>query len=404
MRMVLEGARIWDGVGSATTPRPVPVWIDRGEIASIGRDPGGEGWIAVRLPAGAVAVPGLIDAHVHLDLDPAIARPDDQLVPSRTDRDLRMIARAAAMVRAGITTARDLGAGDGRELALRDAIARGALPGPRLVCAGQPVTLPDGHCHFWGGGAADSAEQAAVIRRQLDRGVDWIKVMATGGVFTPGSDVGRAQFSEAEIAAMVRQAGDRGLAVAAHCHGAAGIRNAARAGVRTVEHCSFAGPGGFGAAFDPVAVRDLARHGTWVSPTVNAGWAGRVEHEGRETKFHVRMRAVFAALRTAGVPLVASTDAGIPGVFHDGFPLALGALAAFARMSPLETLRAATADAARALRLEGTCGVLRAGTSADVLVTARDPIAELSALRTPLLVVARGRVVRDDLGLAPRSA
>jgi imidazolonepropionase-like amidohydrolase len=349
-------------------------------------------------------MPGLIDAHVHLDLDPGIGAPAEQLAPSRADRDLRMIARARAMVRAGITTARDLGAGEWSELALRDAIARGELPGPRLLCAGQPLTVPDGHCHFWGGAARDAREQAEVVQRQLDRGVDWVKVMATGGVFTRGSDVGRAQFSQEEIAAAVALSARHGRQVAAHCHGAAGIRHAARAGVRTVEHCSFAGPGGFGAAFDPAAVRDLAEHGTWVSPTVNAGWGSRVEKDGRETRFHLRMRAVFAALRSAGVPLIASTDAGIPGVVHDGLPRALPAFARFAELSPVEALRAATSEASVALGLDASRGVLRPGAAADVVVLPGDPLSDWVHLEHPRLVMAEGRIVRDEIGVGPAGA
>jgi imidazolonepropionase-like amidohydrolase len=399
MRMVLEGARVWDGEDAAPSRSPLRIWIERGEISSVGTDPGGEGWRVVTLPVGSVAIPGLIDAHVHLDLDPALMKPDDQFAVPREERDLRMVARAREMARAGITTARDLGAGEWRELALRDAIERGDLPGPRLLCAGQPVTVPDGHCHFWGGAAVDAAAQAEVVQRQIEVGVDWIKVMATGGVFTAGSSIDRAQFSEAEIAAIVRQATTAGRPVAAHCHGAAGIRHAARAGVRTIEHCSFAGPGGFGSAFDPVAISDLASHGTWVSPTVNEGWRHRTEKEGRPTAFHQRMRFVFAALREASVPLVASTDAGIPGVRHDRLAFALPAFADFAQLSARDTLRSATSDAAKALGLERTCGVLCAGRSADVLVLRDDPFENLGVLEEPLFVVARGRVMRDELGV-----
>jgi len=386
---------VWDGESAATSAEPIDLWIDRGDITSVGSSPGGNDWRPVELPPGSVAVPGLIDAHVHMDLDPLLGKPDDQFVPSRSDRDLRMVGRAAAMVRAGITTARDLGGGEWRELALRDAIARGDLPGPRLLCAGQPVTLPAGHCHFWGGGAEDAAQCAAVVARQLDRGVEWIKVMATGGVFTKGSGVDRAQFDEERITSMVAQAAKHGRPVAAHCHGAAGIRNAARAGVRTVEHCSFAGRDGFGSAFDPAAVVDLATHGTWVSPTVNEGWRRRVEKDGRETRFHLRMRAVLAALREAGVPLIASTDAGIPGVRHDRLAAALPTFAHYADLSPQQVLCSATSDAARALGLEGRCGVLRPGASADVVVLPGDPLVDLAVLESPILVVAQGRIALD---------
>jgi imidazolonepropionase-like amidohydrolase len=395
MKFSLCGARVWDGVAARTTTAACSIEIDCGLITSVDKSGSADDGRRVRLPEHAVALPGLIDAHVHLDLDPTLLEPDDQLAAARADRDLRMLARAASMVRAGITTVRDLGAGQWRELVLRDAIAKGEIPGPRVLCAGQPVTLPSGHCHFWGGVAANAAERADVIARQVERGVDWIKVMATGGVFTRGSAVDHAQFDEPELREMVRLAQAAGRSVAAHCHGAAGIRNAVRAGVRTIEHCSFAGKQGFGSAFDPDVVADVARSGAWVSPTVNAGWARRIEKDGRSTAFHDRMRGVLTALRGAGVPLIASTDAGIPGVRHADLPIALRAFAHYADLTPLETLRSATSESARALGLAEVCGALRPGLAADLVVVEGDPLLDLAALERPLLVVAAGRIVLD---------
>ncbi|MDG2050677.1 MAG: amidohydrolase family protein [Myxococcota bacterium] len=395
MNWKISGGRLWDGETSQTTAQTVDLYVASGEIAGIGAPPGGGPWQEIELPAGSAVMPGLIDAHVHLDLDPTLMAPDAQFVPTRQDRDLRMVARARAMVRAGITTARDLGGGEWRELALRDAIAAGQIPGPRLLCAGQPVTVPKGHCHFWGGVAKDAAAQARVIERQIEQGVDWVKVMATGGVFTKGSAVDRAQFDQHEITAMVTQASAHGRSVAAHCHGVQGIRFAAQAGVRTVEHCSFAGPAGFGSAFDPAAVRELAHSGTWVSPTVNEGWSRRIEKDGRETDFHLRMRAVFGALREAGVPLIASTDAGIPGVHHHRLAYALPAFAHYVGWSPLEVLQSATRDAARALELDDQVGVLKPGAAADLMVVSKDPLKDLSVLESPQLVIAAGRLVHQ---------
>jgi len=343
-----------------------------------------------------VAIPGLIDAHVHMDLDPHLRSPDDQFTASRVDRDLRMVARAADMVRAGITTARDLGGGEWRELALRDAIARGELPGPRLVCAGQPLTIAEGHCHFWGGVAETHEEQAEVVRRQLEHGVDWVKVMATGGYFTKGSGVDRAQFSADEIAQAVSLGAEAGLETAAHCHGKAGIFNAARAGVRTIEHCSFASDRGYGADYDASVVAEVAAQGAWVSPTINGNWLGRMEREGKPTSFFRNMQRVLSELRAAGIPLLASTDAGIPGVFHHGLSAGLRAFAKYAEISPLEVLRSATRDSALGLGLEGVCGRLAEGLSADVLVLPGDPLADLTQLEEPLAVIAAGRVAHRD--------
>ena len=401
MRIRLTGARIWDGTTRETGREASDLSVDGGRIAGQDGVPEGDKPLEYRLPAGSVAMPGLIDAHVHLDLDPHLLAPDAQFEASRADRDLRMIARAEAMVRAGITTARDLGAGEWRELALRDAVARGDLPGPRLLCAGQPLTIAEGHCHFWGGVAEGEEEQAEVIRRQLEKGVDWVKIMATGGYFTKGSGVDRAQFSADEIRRAVTQAAAGGREVAAHCHGKAGIRNAAEGGVRTIEHCSFASSKGYGADYDAEVAQRVADSGAWVSPTVNGNWLRRMEKDGKPTDFFRNMQKVLGALGEAGVPLMASTDAGIPGVLHHGLAAGLQALEKYTGLAPVDVLRSATSDSARGLGIDAVCGRLAPGLSADVLVLAGDPLEDLSHLDRPLLVMAAGRVAYHDPSLDP---
>lgn len=391
---ILRGARLFDGEGDRPSSEARRVVVESGRITEVEADgPGTDAGVDL---SGLFLIPGLIDAHVHMDLDPTIGSPAAQRAVSEHDRRLRMVGRARAMVRSGITTARDLGAGDGFEIELRDAIAEGRVAGPRLACAGQPLTRPAGHCHFWGGGAADSETQRRVIARQLERGVDWIKVMATGGVFTKGSSVRDVQFDEHEIAAACAQAADAGLGVAAHCHGTAGIRNAARGGVRTIEHCSFAGEQGFGSDFDPDVVADIAGAGSAVSPTMNVGWGRRMTNaDGAPTPFFTHMSRVVAALRAAGVPLIASTDAGIPGVAHHRLAEGLLAFQRFAAWTPAELLRSATCASADALGLAAETGRVRAGLAADLVAVRRDPTVDPTTLLEPVFVMARGRVVLD---------
>lgn len=404
---LLRRVRIWtasDPGGSDLTSsdhacerEPGFVRIEEGRIVAVGRGEGPADGAEVVELANGFAIPGLIDAHVHIGIDPARGVAAQARQPAH-ERWLAMTQRARAMLRAGITTARDLGGPDGLELALRDAIARGELAGPRLVCAGQPVTTPGGHCHFWGGEAATDADALRVVDRQLARGADWIKVMATGGVATAGTRPADAQLDAASIARVVARAAASGRRVAAHCHGTAGIRNAALGGVATIEHCSFAGADGFGADLDAAVVDAVARSGAWVSPTVNAGWQRRErDAQGAVTPFFERMSRVHRALVAAGVPLVASTDAGIPGVAHDRLAEGLAALARYAGLSPAQALRAATSGAARALGLECETGRLAPGLAADVLVLEADPLVDLGALARPLAVFARGqRVALDD--------
>ena len=218
---------------------------------------------------GLTAIPGLIDAHVHLELNPDEANP-----PARTeDRVIPLMAeRAAAMAAVGITTARDLGGGAWHELALRDAIAAGKQVGPRLLCSGQPITSPQGHCHFWGGEAHNLEEAKGVLQRQVEHGVDLIKIMATGGRLTKGSEPTDAQFDQATMNAIVDMAKAHDLPVAAHCHGTEGIHRAALAGVTTIEHCSWVGQDGWASDYQEDIARIVLDRGVWVSPTVNKGW------------------------------------------------------------------------------------------------------------------------------------
>jgi imidazolonepropionase-like amidohydrolase len=163
--------------------------------------------------------------------------------------------------------------------------------------------------------------------------------------------------------------------------------------VRTIEHCSFAGKEGFGSDFDEGVAAKLVASGAWVSPTVNAGWGRRLEKDGAPTPFFERMSACFAHLREAGARFIASTDAGIPGVEHHRLARGLVAFSRYAGTSPVETLRTATSESARALGLEGETGVLSPGLAADVLLVAGNPLEDLRVLERPLLVVARGRPV-----------
>ena len=393
--LAIRGVRVWDGVAERAAAAPQNIRVEDGRIAAIDADPALlEGARVLDPGPDCVALPGLIDAHVHMTLDPAIAKPADQLALPVEQVRAGMETRARAMVEAGITTARDLGAGEWLEVDLRDRIAKGELPGPRLLCAGQPLTVRAGHCHFWGGIVAGRDEATEAIERQVEHGADWIKVMATGGVITQGSGVRDVQFSREELEHVREQAERHGRRVAAHCHGTAGIRNAVDARLRTIEHCSFAGEQGFGSDPDPRLCAQIGAQDTWVSPTVNAGWRRFVQDkEGKPSRFLDQMRAIFRELHGAGAGLIASTDAGIPNVQHHLLPRALEVLRVFTELTPVAVLRAATSESARALEIESETGRLAPGLAADVLIVRGDPTEDLAALEQPVQVLARGAVL-----------
>ncbi len=383
--LILEDLSIWDGDKLLDADS---VRLGNGLIEAVGTSAAlsAEHSRAERRSlSGAFLMPGLMDAHVHLVLDPERRTP-----PGRDEvPDLgAMRERAGAMVRAGITTARDLGGGHHRELALRDEINRGETQGPRLLCAGQPVTSVGGHCHFWGGEAAGAPAMCVVADRQLTAGADLLKVMATGGRMTGGSKPLLPQFSAEELAVFKAHAAAAGVPVAAHCHGTAGISAAVHAGIDTIEHCSWVGEGGWGSDYQPELAAAMARRGLRVSPTINAGWQRMV---GTETGR--RMGHALNDMIRLGVSVIASTDAGIPGVRHADLPRALAVFRALTETSNAFTLRTATAGAADGMGLSTVAGRISPGLSADLLLLDGNPLEDLSVLQAPLAVWARGQLV-----------
>lgn len=384
--LALRNLNIWDGDQRVDADTLI---IAGSQIVGVGDASMIKDNMATRDCSGLWALPGLIDAHVHMELNP-----DDKDAPSGSQEHQRplMIERAAAMAKAGITTARDLGGGAWQELSLRDQIAAGENIGPRLLCSGQPITTPTGHCHFWGGAAANLDEANAVLDRQVAQGVDLIKIMATGGRMTKGSSPSAAQFDVATVRALVDRASNHGLTVAAHCHGTAGIEVAAAAGVRTIEHCSWVGESGWASDYQEPIAKLILDQGVWVSPTVNRGWQRMLDAPKGVTLG--RVRSAYRAMLNMGIPFVASTDAGIPGVYHQDLAHALVVFEQIVELGPERTLQSATRDAAVALGIESLTGRLRAGLSADILLVGSDPLTSLTALTEPAAVWAGGRSVR----------
>ena len=376
--------RVWDGIANGYVEAD-SISVANGLISAVGkRDP------EARDMSGLTVIPGLMDAHVHMTLDPEIPSAEEQLRQKAPEIREKMLGRAERMVRAGLTTARDLGGGEWLELELRDRINRGEIIGPRLLCAGQPVTSIAGHCHFWGGESANTTDAFQVIDRQREHEVDLIKIMATGGNLTRGSSPGAAQFSRDETCKIVAYAKTAGYQVAAHCHGTEGIGNAAAAGVTTVEHCSWLANDGSRQDYDPEIASEMAAQGVWVSPTVNAGWA---RFRGGDGKFEARISKNFEGLKRAGVRLVASTDAGIPNVRHEDLSKALPVFSHYAGLSPFEALRSATSEAARALAIADIAGTITPGLSADLVFLEGDPLRDLACIQQPSLVMLRGREI-----------
>ncbi|MBA2314463.1 MAG: amidohydrolase family protein [Chloroflexi bacterium] len=395
--------RLLDGTdGSAIEDAALLVLDDR--IAAIGANravPEPEDAAVLHLPE-ATALPGLMDAHVHVALPPTV----DPVGSMATETDEDLVVRGAAaserMVRAGITTAYDCGERGMTSYRIRDAIARGLCLGPRLLVSGRPVTQTGGHCHFFGGEADGVDGVRAAVRRLLeDEGADGIKIMATGGGLTPGTDSRQASYSIAELASAVEEAHRLGKRVTAHAHGVPGIDSASKAGIDSIQHCTMLGAD-WAWSFDETVARGMVERGTRAIPTISAGTRYEVEtgrsiaqlqpNPGRMTRADWWANA--RALQDIGVMLVPGTDVGINFTdFGEELFLELEAWVGIG-LEPAHVIHCATGRAAQHLGIEGQTGTLRPGLQADVLIVDGAPDREITDLRRTRLVLKGGRRVQ----------
>jgi len=371
-----RGGSVWDGIGPAALEGSVGV-----EGGEIGAGVGGE---SIDI-SGCTVIPGLIEGHAHLCFDATAGWRGTYDADSPGRMLLRMAANGEKMLRAGITTARDLGAPTGLSIELRDAIDDGLTRGPRLLVAGSPVTTTGGHCWFMGGECDGEVEIRRNVREHVKAGVDWIKVMATGGNMTPRTNTFAPQFSVPELRALIEEAHRLHRKVAAHAHGVAGIRVATEAGVDSIEHCSFQAPNGY--ALDRTLVTEIARKEIIVSPTVSIGFRNWPDDGRREQRGQV-LRALF----DSGCRVLMSTDCGIPGVPHEALAGGMEVMSELAGLSAIEVLQLATSRSAELLGLHDR-GVIAPGKAADLLVVEGNPVADLSALSRVRHVVLGGDLV-----------
>jgi imidazolonepropionase-like amidohydrolase len=336
----------------------------------------------------ASVLPGLINAHVHLAFD-ASATPTARIQDESDSAALAlmMAGHARQLLDVGVTTARDLGDRDSLVVLVRNAITDGLIPGPRILSAATPITSPGGHCWYLGGQVGTLDQIREQVRANAETGADWIKVMASGGQTTSGvAAMSRSQFTAAELTVLVDEAHSLGLPVAAHAHGLASIASSIQAGVDTIEHCTFlAGPGQFEPSED-LAAQMVARN-IAVCPGSSGNWRALARVIGEERAYAMVGRTKWLADR--GVRVVPGTDAGL-SAFTD-FPDALIRYLEFG-FNPEQIIAAATAEAAVALKLSEITGRLEPGLAADLLVVNGDPHADVTVLREPLLVMARGKI------------
>jgi imidazolonepropionase-like amidohydrolase len=388
-RLVLRAPRLLDGTGAGPVP-DAALLLDGGRIAyagpAAGLPDGSDRIEAVDFPR-ATLLPGLVDAHVHLV---ASGGPDLAADVPRTEaeRMLAAVVNARRQLEAGVTLVRDLGSPGAEAVLVGRAVESGAVPGPRVVASGPAVTMTGGHIPYLGRVTDGVEAMRAAVRANLALGARCIKVVATGGVLTPGVDPREPAYTQAELDALVDEAHRLGLTVAAHAIGEGGVAAALRAGVDSVEHGMFLDQRAVDLFLDTgarLSATFLAPHGILAGPSV-PGWIKDRARPAAEAQARS-----FRAAVSAGVHAVAGTDAGTPDNPHGGIAREV-AFMAEAGLDVLLAVKAATGEAADLLGVPDR-GVLRQDAAADVLVADGDVAADLGALQRPLAVYQDGRRV-----------
>jgi len=374
----------------------------------------------VQVPGGGVermdfsaytVMPGLLDGHVHLNFSALPTALPDILGEDNPRILLRAVHNAQLALRVGVTTVRDCGGRDLMPLRLRDAIAAGVIPGPRILAAGPAITVTGGHCYFFNG-EVDSADGMRQLARQLAKdGVDFFKVMSTGGRMTPNTNVTAAQFSVEELTALVAEAKRLNRKTTAHGHGTAGIRNAVAAGIDCIEHCTWVSEEDDTVVdYDPKVADQMVKQGTYLSPTISPARVGdaNAADDPHLSEVRRRVRGMRPKIREAqrdmlakGVKIIGSTDAGVANVPLDSMPGELEAAVEELGLTPMQAITAATYTGSQAFDRSEDFGSLQVGRRADFLVVDGDPSKVISDIRKLRWVfkdgvaeVENGRLIR----------
>lgn len=400
--VLLHDARLIDGSGAAPLEH-VDVLVRDGTIEQVGPGiPAPEGARVVEL-GGRTLLPGFIDAHVHLGFSPPANYAQgvvDGLRGNLADQALLGARNARDTLMAGFTTVRNVG-GSLADRALRDAIAKGLVPGPRMLVANYSIGITGGHCDHTNSmgpdvmphmqdyrhGVADGPEEVRkAVRYQIKHGADVIKVCATGGVMSQGDAVGSPQLDADELRAAVRAATRAERKVAAHAHGNEGIREAVQAGVHSIEH---------GSILDPQTVRMMVERGTFLVPTVYVARAveqqadaGALSEDSARKAREIapKMRASFKLAYDGGVKIALGSDAGVFAHGENGREF--GTMVDLG-MKPMDAIVAGTSRAAELLGLADV-GQVKAGMRADLVVVDGDPLQDVRVLESPAMVMKGG--------------
>ena len=349
---------------------------------------------------GMTLLPGFIDAHIHICHDGSPDPASTMMAQTQTETTLKAAKAARQTLMAGVTTVRDMGGVDGIDLGLKKAINSGLIPGPRMQVSGRLICMTGGHGWRIGLEADGPDEVRRAAREQIKAGADNVKLMATGGVMTPGVLPGSEQFTEAEMRAGVEEAHKAGKKTATHAMGTRGILNALRAGIDSIEH---------GVYLDEEAVAFMVGHKVPFIPTISAlyhieakGVAAGIPDYAVEKALMVKphhQESVRMA-REAGVLVAAGTDAGTPFNLHGQNLTEIKLLVEYGGFSSMAAIEAGTRVSAQVMGLENELGTIEEGKEADLIMVAGNPLDNIDLLlekESIRLVMQSGNIVVNGL-------
>lgn len=404
-RKLIYCGTLIDGVSNAARTQ-VTVVVEKNKITAVqnGYIPPQSNDDIIDLKSKTV-LPGLIDLHVHIENE--TSRDQIQKRMSMSSADIAYEAQKHAMttLMAGFTTVRDMG-GSGVNISLRNAINKGLVVGCRIFTSGKTIATTGGHGDPTNGwrpditfpdnvddGVVNSPEEARrAVRQRYKDGADWIKITATGGVLSLAKNGKAPQFMQDEVDAVVQTANDYGFRVAAHAHGAEGMKRALRAGVTTIEHGTF---------MDDEAIKIFIQKGTYYVPTVIAGkstadsakipgyYHPLVVPKALETGPYIQK--TFEKAYKAGVKIAFGTDAG---VFKHGLNAKEFQYMTEAGMPIMEALKSATMVAAEVLEMKDQLGSIEVGKLADIIATDANPLTDVKTLMNVTFVMKEGVVYK----------
>ncbi len=399
--LLIKAGRVYDGVAEHVREHAYVI-VDGETISAVGGQAelaGNSGQFARQIDLGpeATLLPGLINMHTHMSFSAGDSILSDHQNESCETKLIRSVENLKAALRTGVTTVRDCGTLNSIAFAVRAAIEQGVMIGPRVIASGAGITTTGGHLWFCGVEADSEVEVRRGVRAQVKAGADFIKIFATGGGSTPGTNMYAAQFSEAEMCAITDEARRLERRTAAHVHGTPGVYASIAARVTTIEHCSFLTPAGM--QYEPEQARRIADAGIYVCPTIFQG-RGKLLGQDAEplpwaASYLAQRQGRFELVRRLvddGVQLVSGSDAGVSYNTFTDYPGDLMLTVEGTDLSPVYVLKTATSIAAEALG-RSDLGVIAPGKAADLLAVQGNPLQDIQALGSPRLVVSRGRVV-----------